>query len=241
MRVVALLQAKNEARFLPGWLENVAGAVDGIVALDDGSTDDTAAMLEAHPKVVELLRNEPGHPWDERGNQVALVKAARARGAEWMLCVDADERLELAFTQDLGAVLDEADDDGIKALRFDLREMWDPCHYRIDGVWGLKVLCRLFRDDPAHRRFDPRHLHRFWMPLELVADLENVGRHSGRNIYHLRMIEPSDREARVAKYEEMDPQHLYQKLGYRYLLDESGLELERVAPERRYVPCEGDC
>ncbi len=43
--LIALLQARNEERFLPGWLENVTPAVDGFIALDDGSDDRTADLL----------------------------------------------------------------------------------------------------------------------------------------------------------------------------------------------------
>lgn len=237
MRLVVLLQARDEERFVPGWLENVGELVDGIIALDDGSTDSTAELLRAHPKLVELIEHAPGTEWNERTNQIALVEAARRHGAEWILCLDADERLELAFVDDAHHRLDAADHDGVKVFRFDLRECWDdPCQYRSDGVWGMKKLCRLFRNDPAHRRFDPRALHRFWMPLELVAELEAVSRDTECNIYHLRMIRSEDREARAARYEALDPDHRYQALGYRYLTDETGLEIERITPRRRYVP-----
>jgi glycosyltransferase involved in cell wall biosynthesis len=242
MRLTVLLQARNEAHLLPGWLENVGDAVDGIVALDDGSTDGTAEVLRDHPKLVELLQNKPGQPWDERANQVALLQAARRHGADWILCLDADERLELAFTTRARDLLDSADRDGVKVYRFTLRELWDdPCQYRIDGVWSMKTLCRLFKNDPGHRRFDPRKLHRFWMPLELVAQLDSVIRDAEANIYHLRMIRPEDRAARAARYEELDPEHLYQRLGYQYLIDETGIQLERITPDHRYEPCAGDC
>jgi glycosyltransferase involved in cell wall biosynthesis len=242
MRLVVLLQARDEERFIPGWLTNIGDLVDGIIALDDGSTDDSAALLRAHPKLIELIEHEPGMPWDERANQNALVQAARRHDAEWILCLDADERLELAFVEDAHDLLDQADRDGVKVFRFDLRECWDdPCQFRVDGIWGMKKLCRLFRNDPAHRRFDPRTLHRFWMPLELVADLETVARDTERNIYHLRMIEAADREARLERYERLDPGNRFQPIGYRYLTDATGMELQRITHDRRYVPCDGEC
>lgn len=239
MSVIALLQARDEERFLPGWLANVAPCVDGIVALDDGSTDRTAEILADHPKVIELRQNPPGEAWDERANQVALVKAGRELGADWLLCLDADERLETRFVEGVGDLLGEADRDGIDVFRFHLRELWgDPHHYRADGIWGKKMLCRLFRSRPGDRRFDPRKLHRFWMPLELVAELEAVSRHTELNIYHLRMILPEDRAKRAARYLELDPDALYQPQGYDYLLDESNLALVRIPPERGFSPVE---
>src|SRR5262245_44082755 len=109
MKLIALLQARNEARFLPGWLENVAPAVDGIVALDDGSEDATAELLAAHPKTLELLRNEPGREWNERKNHIELIRAGRRHDATWFICVDADERLERPFIGTVRRILGEAE------------------------------------------------------------------------------------------------------------------------------------
>lgn len=237
MTLIALLQARNEERFLPGWLENIGPIVDAIVALDDGSTDQTQELLRAHPKVVELIQNPVGAEWDERANQVALVKAGRRHGGSWFLCIDADERLEAAFASRAKRLLEEAEREGIVAYCFQLRELWgDRSHYRVDGIWRDKTRYRLFRNNPSHRRFDPRKLHRFWMPLEVVGELTSASRHSEHNLYHLKMVHPADRAARVQKYEAIDPDHLWQKIGYRYLIDETGLELEQIPSGRDFLP-----
>jgi glycosyltransferase involved in cell wall biosynthesis len=85
-------------RFLPGSLANIARQVDGIVAIDDGSTDGSAALLATRPEVIELLRLPADRPaWDEIANHRRLVVVALRHGGEWLVCVDADERLEADF------------------------------------------------------------------------------------------------------------------------------------------------
>lgn len=237
MNIIALLQARDEERFLPGWLENVAPAVDGIVALDDGSTDKTGDLLRAHPKVLEVLQKPTGATWDERGNQVALVKAGRRHGATWFLVVDADERLEQRLVKELRQVLEEAEARQVEACSLQLRELWnDRRHYRVDGLWKGKARYRLFRNHDHHTKFDPRPLHRYWMPLEIAANLAKVGAHLPHNLYHLRMIRPEDRAARHERYVQLDPGGRYQPQGYDYLVDETGMMLAEVTPERDFLP-----
>lgn len=239
MTVFALLQARDEERYLHGWLANVEPFVDGIVALDDGSRDTTPEMLAAHPKVVEVMHKPPGGDWDERGNHMALIKAGRRHGASWFLCLDADERVERRFGRDIRRLVERARTEGIDAYALRLCELWgDRRHYRVDGVWGSKTRYRFFRNDPDHRKFDPRPLHRTWMPLEIAMNLERVGRPIDYNLYHLRMIEAVDRAARHARYTAMDPTGRFQKNGYDYLIDETGLRLAQVPADRDFLPAD---
>ena len=125
----------------------------------------------------------------------------------------------------------------VDAYSLRLRELWgDRSHYRTDGIWDSKARYQLFRNNPEHRRFDPRPLHRSWMPLEIVVSLERAGSHSGFNLYHLGMLSPEDRNARHARYKMLDPESRFQAQGYDYLIDETGLQLATVAKERDFVP-----
>ena len=63
-KLLALLAVRDGMRYLPGFLRNVAPQVDGIVALDDGSSDGSADLLKSHEAVVELLRNPTDRPGD---------------------------------------------------------------------------------------------------------------------------------------------------------------------------------
>lgn len=234
VRLLALTAARNEEANAPGWLANVAPQVDGIVALDDGSTDATPDHLAGHPKTLELLRNPTDRPaWDERGNIRRVVEAAARHDPDWLLWIDADERLERDFRRRAQLVIARGRPFGHSAYNLRLRDLWDdPGSYRADGVWGRKRAPRLWRHRDDHE-FDPRPLHGVKVPLQAwnggripTADLE---------LYHLRMIRPEDREARRRRYEELDPDAEWQaEHGYAYLTDTAGLRLKRVKPGRDY-------
>ena len=231
VRLLALVAVRDGARHLPGFLRNLAPQVDGIVALDDGSSDGTAELLGAHPSVLELIRRPVDRPaWDEVGNHRALVEAGLRHGAGWILCVDADERLERDFRTRAERVIARGQLLGLSAYAVRLRELWnDPGQFRADGIWGRKLIARLFRARADHE-FDPSPLHGAKAPMQ--------ARRNGRfptadlTIYHLGMLRPEDRAARRQKYELSDPERRWQKIGYEYLTDERGLVLRKI-PRRR--------
>lgn len=235
IRLLALLAVRDEMRFLPGFLANVAPQVDGIIALDDGSSDGSAAALESHPDVMELLRVPVDRPrWDEVANHRALISAALRHDADWVICLDADHRLERAFRPRCESVIERGGTLGIDAYALPLRELWDSPHrYRVDGVWGRKLRARLFRVREDHE-FDARPYHSVKTPLQVwhngklpIADLE---------VYHLRMIRREDRMARRRRYEVADPEARFQPgIGYAYLTDERGLQLKEIPRDRDYV------
>ena len=170
---------------------------------------------------------------DEPGNHRALVAAALREDAEWIVCVDADERLERDFRERAERVIRRGRLLGFSAYAVRLRELWDdPGCYRGDGIWGRKAVARLFRARADHE-FDPTPLHGHKAPLQArrrgrfpVADLV---------IYHLGMLRPDDRAARRRRYELADPERRWQRIGYEYLTDTRDLELQPIAPGRGYV------
>ena len=234
-RIIGLVAFRDEARYLPGLMQNLAGQLDGLVALDDGSTDGSAEILEGHPMVLDVIKVPVGEQeeLEDGRNHRALTEAAWRFGADWLLGIDADERLEHAFRARAEHEISAASNARQDALWVWFRELWDaPDRVRIDGIWGQKRKACLFRSDPGHC-FDVRRVHAHWASWPPQrgdypqADL---------NLYHLRMIRPEDRERRVARYHRIDPDHEWQSIGYDYLLDSDGLELRELEPGRHYTP-----
>lgn len=235
-RIYALCAFRDEARFLPGLLENLGGQVDGLIALDDGSTDGSGDIAAARPLTRRLFRNpaRPGGEWDEQGNQRRLIEAAWETDADWLIAVDADERLEEGFRERALREIARAHAVGHRAYWVHIRELWNQADtWRVDGVWGRKGHLRFFRSARDHE-FDTRPMHRHWGPLNGRVDGRFVG--ADLILYHLRMIREEDRRARQARYMRLDPDRRWQSIGYEYLTDEEGLRLERLPPGRGYRP-----
>ncbi|HET6410656.1 MAG TPA: glycosyltransferase [Anaeromyxobacter sp.] len=85
-RISLCLIARDEELLLPGCLESVRGAVDEIVLVDTGSRDRTVELARSAGATV-LAR-----PWDDDFAAPRTLAARAARG-EWILQLDADERL----------------------------------------------------------------------------------------------------------------------------------------------------
>ncbi len=132
MRVSAALIVRDESAFIDACLESLAGVVDEIVVVDTGSTDDTIERARRFP--IELRHFH----WCGDFSAARNYAIEQARG-EWILYIDADERLEVPDF----ALWREALEDTSKAawkLRFYPRVDWTPY-----------AELRLFRNDPRIR------------------------------------------------------------------------------------------
>src|SRR5687768_3960972 len=74
-RVIAIFSFRYDAHLVPNLIENLRPIVDGYIAYDDRGASEPYT--------------------DERARKAVLRKEAREMGAQWLLCMDPDERMEM--------------------------------------------------------------------------------------------------------------------------------------------------
>lgn len=145
-RLSAIVITKNEAAKIGACLDSLAFCDERIV-VDSGSSDDTVALAQAKGARVET------HAWQGFGAQKNF--ALSLAGGDWVLSLDADERVSLELAGQIAAAIADAQADGYEMPRLSTfcgRPM------RHSG-WYPDYVLRLFRrgrarfsDDLVHER-----------------------------------------------------------------------------------------
>ena len=230
-KLVCLLPARNAEPDLDGWFESVREFADAVVALDDGSTDNTAELLAAEPLAKVLLRNprRPSHlGWDDSANRNRLLDAAASLDPDWIMSLDADERLAPDDGAALRALV-EGEADPTYAYSFPVyRMIGDVEHYDRIELHAL----RLFAFEPGQRFSDDR-FHFRAVPTSFPRERWRV---TTVRIQHLAALDSRRRRARWNKYLEVDPDNTWEP-DYAYALRPPGrlYEWTRRAPDEPLV------
>ncbi len=205
----AVFAFRHDAHLVPDLLRNIS-FVDGVVSHDD--------------------RRNP-EPWFDEGKvRSRLIDEARERGAEWVLVIDPDERLERGAGETIRSFM-RANDGRAVLGGFRFREMWTSTQFRSDGIWGEKRKFALFPlIDGIEMSLAPVHTPRHPLNAEYERTILDL------DLYHLKMLSASARTARRDLYTALDPARAFQSIGYDYLTDETDLALTRIAPDRPYLP-----
>lgn len=144
-RLSAILIVKNAADVVRDCLESIRFA-DEIVVLDSGSTDDTVAICREYTPLVEST------DWPGFGPQKNRA-LDRATG-DWVLSIDADERVPPELRAEIEAVVARAD--GPDAYRMPRRSWYCGRWIRHAG-WSPDYVVRLVRRGAA--RFSDKLVH----------------------------------------------------------------------------------
>lgn len=110
-KIIALIQIKNEIEYLPSVLIHLDQYCDGIILLDDGSTDGSyeAAMSE---KLLLKVQKENNEIFDDLQLRNITLELASFFNADWLFFFDADERFDDRFA-DLYSIANRTDIDTV--------------------------------------------------------------------------------------------------------------------------------
>lgn len=209
-KIIAVFSYRYDAQLVPDFLKNI-DFVDDYIAYDD--TKNTKLWFHNGKRHKELL------------------KEARKRGADWILSIDPDERLEISAGKKIRDLVNSTSPGDKVIYGFTWRDLWTPKKYRTDGIWGTKKKFALFPLLP-NQKFMNRQVHSQWPPINTDYRLEETG----INLYHLKHIDYANTVARRDLYKSIDPTNRYQKIGYDYIADKTGMKLERIPVTRRFTP-----
>lgn len=139
-RLSVLLIAKNEERDLPSCLDSLKGLADEIVLVDGHSTDRTRTIAEAAG--ARVFQKE----WEGYGlqKQFALDQST----GDWVLNIDADERLTPGLREEILRVLTSSPDEEVVAYSIPFRLFVLGRRLRF-GRGARETHVRLFRRDRA--------------------------------------------------------------------------------------------
>ncbi|BDG03419.1 glycosyltransferase family 2 protein [Anaeromyxobacter oryzae] len=135
----------NEERALADCIRSCEDIADEIVVLDSFSTDGTEAVARAFPKVRFAQHAFDGHV-EQKTRAVALCRN------EWILALDADERLTPELREEIRA-LEPGDLDGFRVPRLTFA-MGEPVRH---SGWYPQRKVRLFRRSRARWAGDNPH------------------------------------------------------------------------------------
>jgi len=148
VRLSVIVITKNEASSIVECLASVAWA-DELIVVDSGSTDRTVELCRGYTDKVHLTTDWPGFG---RQKNRALAHAA----GDWVLSLDADERVTPELRREMEAAMDHPA--GRVAFAMPRRSSYCGKPMRHSGWWPdhvLRLFCRgrgRFTDDPVHER-----------------------------------------------------------------------------------------
>jgi glycosyltransferase involved in cell wall biosynthesis len=115
---------------LEPWFERNAPMIDGMVVLDDGSSDGSLEFLHSRAEVTILLSNPQGGAWRVFDNYNRMLRAASSLKPDWIIIIDADDLLDARFVEARDALLS---DPSVSRYHFREISLWRSSQtYRVD-------------------------------------------------------------------------------------------------------------
>ena len=212
--ILCLVQIRNEAHYLPGFIDHMEKHCDGMILLDDGSEDDSFERAVSGKLLLKVKIRYKGY-FDDLKNRNLLLELGHLFKADWFYFMDVDERFDSRYN-DLNAITRQ---NNIDAVTFRCIHLWDGEHqYRKDiaeGNNGLLLRYRMFRNQGFMQIHANREVYFPATPFKRNSfDAKILIKHYG-------LMEHEVRKIKYHRYTSQDPDGKKQGYRYEYLLDKN--------------------
>lgn len=204
--LLAMLPVHNEAgRYLKAVLDRLSEFTDGIVILDDASTDETPELCRNHPGVIRYHRLQKSlFAVDEGALRRMLWEMTVELEPGWIIAIDADELFESGIKQEIPLLTRQ---NRFDLILFTMYHFWgDLFNYRVDGLWDpalSKTPCLYrFRKDLIYH-WPRRKLHCGRFPIECYQHPVTC---SKIRLLHLGYVLKEEQLSKFQRYLTLDPQ-----------------------------------
>jgi len=231
MKTFGVLQIFNQERHITRCLASLSEIVDGIVVLDDGSTDRTPELLRQFAKVMRIIHTPSATKglWHEGKNLTRLNLALREFAPDWVIRVDGDETFDAPIKEhlrDLVAVGPE-----VRAFEFP-RYLYDESAGRC-SVASVDIV-RMYRYSPDSR-FEVRRQHIRSEPVDIRG---SETRRTNLRLWHHTGFSEQLRRERYEKFiTSVDPFKIYQRSYENILKEPQFVAVPPWAGRLEIAPC----
>lgn len=213
LRIIALIQTHNEIDNMPAVLEHLDNYCDGIIMLDDESTDGTFEKAVSQKLLLKVQKVRNG--FEDTRNRNILMDLVSFFFVDWIFTLDADERFDKRY-DGIYSLLDSKYD----VLGFRYVNLWDNEHtYRVDfdptNHQGVALRRRMFRNMGRSQIYslDNKKIHVNPVPTTQPHEYTPI------LILHYGTLTSQERLSKVEFYLKEDPIEINYETWYRFYED----------------------
>lgn len=198
MKIYGLMTVKDEEDILPKMLDENSKWLDGIIAIDNGSTDNSYKILSNHSLVK--YHEIDNHEFDDSFFiQKLLDIVSNYNDIDWLVDIDADEIYDLRIRDVL-----ESLPRMWNCISVDIQYMFNDVCYREN-----KKFTRIFRNRPV--LFEFGHIKKLHAGKNPIPTKYRITHHSGIKVAHYQIRSYEQGIEKYNRYLELDPNRIYQK------------------------------
>lgn len=173
--LTVVIQTYNEEKNIAGCIENAHQLTDAVLVIDTESNDNTVSTAR---NLGVPVKSFPFSRYVEPAREFGVKSAS----TDWVLLLDADERLSPELVEEINNIIQTDSSDAPTSYRIPRKELFAKQLWLKYGGWWPNHVIRLIRTDSF--RSWPKEIHSTPTIKGRQGTLKNVILHYSKNDYH---------------------------------------------------------